>query len=187
MDYLWAALGIALLCAIAVTLLRPSAPKFRFEDPAKAKPSAAAATTPVPPSVDGTNAIPVVDVEATAASQSLQALFADAQQEQRVQSLFVPANDSFPTSPPMMPSASVAQPVQPVNISEVEAGRAYQQLSQRDRRALNRVAQLGGYGTPEQMASAFGYFSVDAMLTAWQRAEASGVPFQPGAPVAGPN
>lgn len=187
MDYLWVALGIALLCAIAVTLLRPSAPKFRFEEPAKSAPAAASATTPVPPQVEGTNAVPAVDVEATAASQSLQSLFADAQQEPRVQSLFVPADEGFSSNPPMMPAASATQPATPVNFSEIDAGRAYRELSKRDRRALDRVASLGGYGTPEQMATAFGYLSPAAMLDAWQRAEASGTPFRPVQDSIGPN
>jgi len=60
-------------------------------------------------------------------------------------------------------------------LRESEVGRIYS-VSPRNLKALRRVAKIGGYGSPEAMAAAFGYESVDQMLNVWNQALASGRP-----------
>lgn len=165
LDYLWVALGLAVLAAIAATLVKEPKPKFQFPDPPKPPPASTPAASPA-----STNSVPMAGTDVIeGASAPLQALFIDAQQQQRGQSLFVTEPD-----PPFV----TPTPAQVNRPREVELGQAYQSLSRTDTRALDKVSRMGGYGSPDRMAAAFGYLSVGDMVAAWARAEAEGNPFR---------
>ena len=83
-----------------------------------------------------------------------------------------------PVSPPFVPNTDYAR--QPVyrEIREVDLGRMYAAAPLKDKRALGKVARLGGFGTPEAMARAFGYPSVDQMVWSWDQTIATTPQFQ---------
>ncbi len=84
-----------------------------------------------------------------------------------------PSPSPTPPLPAVETDFAAARTFLPLRESEV--GRIYA-VSPKDLKALRRVAKIGGYVSPEAMASAFGYDSVDQMLDAWNEALAAGRP-----------
>lgn len=84
-----------------------------------------------------------------------------------------PSPSPTPPLPAVETDFAAARTFLPLRESEV--GRIYS-VSPRNLKALRRVAKIGGYGSPEAMAAAFGYESVDQMLNVWNQALASGRP-----------
>jgi len=141
-----------LLIALVVTTMRDKKPRFRL-DPPGASPTPSATATPLPPATPAT-------------AGDIQALFIQGRAESP---LIVPAeatNNDF------------AQPPVYREIREAELGRIYASAPKKNRRSLTRVAALGGFRSPEEMAASFGYPSVDEMLWNWEQAIATGPQFQ---------
>lgn len=147
-----------LLIALVVTTMRDKKPRFRL-DPAEASPtpipSATATATPLPSASPG-----------------------------NIQALFIQARAESPMIAPMEASQALtntdfAQPPVYREIHEADLGRIYASAPKKNRRALTKVAALGGFHTPEEMAASFGYPSVDAMLWTWDQTIATSPQFQP--------
>lgn len=132
--------------------MRDRKPRFRL-DPAVPSPSPtpSATATPFPQSTPG----------------DIQALFVQGRAESP---LIVPTTAT---------NTDFSQPPVYREIHEAELGRIYAAAPRKDRRALTKVAALGGFRSPEAMAGAFGYASVDAMLAIWDQTIATGPQFQP--------
>lgn len=167
MEMLWAALAMAILAALAVTLMSDQRPKFRFEG-LNPSPTPAAAETPA------ASAPAATDTPAAAAPESnLQTLFADTAAEQRGQFRQLPEpieTAGVPyDSPPFVNNPDYARPPVFRDLREADLNRVYASAPKTDRRALNRVAKLGGFRSPEAMAVAFGYQSVDQMISTWNQ------------------
>ncbi len=156
-----AAIGACILLVVFVALtMRDRKPRFRFDNP-KAEPAASA--TPLAAAPPAT----------PAPASDLQALFVQGRAESP---LIAPVDE--PVSPPFVPNTDYAR--QPVyrEIREVDLGRMYATAPLKDKRALGKVARLGGFGTPEAMARAFGYPSVDQMVWSWDQTIATTPQFQ---------
>ena len=156
-----AAIGACVLLIVVVALtMRDRKPRFRFDTP-KAEPVASAtplaATPPATP----------------APASDLQALFVQGRAESP---LIAPVDE--PVSPPFVPNTDYARPPVYREIREADLGRMYATAPQKDKRALGKVARLGGFGTPEAMARAFGYPSVDQMVWSWDQTIATTPQFQ---------
>ena len=159
-----AALGacVVLVAVVALTM-RDKKPRFHFDSLATPAPAAVAATPP-----------PASSLTIPAAQPDLQALFVQGRAESP---LIAPVDQ--PLAPPFITNTDYAK--QPVyrEIHEAELGRMYASASKKDRQALGKVARIGGFGSPEAMARAFGYPSVDQMLSQWDQMIAATPQFQP--------
>jgi len=141
-----------LLIALVVTTMRDKKPRFRLDPPEISPgPTPSAMATPLPPATPG----------------DIQALFIQGRAESP---LVVPAETT---------NTDFAQPPVYREIREAELGRIYAEAPQKNRRSLTKVASLGGFRSPEAMASSFGYPSVDAMLAIWDQTITTGPRFQP--------
>lgn len=148
-----AAIGACVVLVVLVALtMRDKKPRFRFDS----TPAPSATATPLAPEPSG-SATPVP-------ASDLQALFVQGRAESP---LIAPVEDVV--APPFVPNTDYAS--QPVyrEIRETDLGRMYAAAPKNDKRALDKVAKLGGFGSPEAMARAFGYPSVDQMLWNWDR------------------
>jgi len=141
-----------LLIALVVTTMHDKKPRFRL-DPTETSPSPtpSATATPFPQSTPG----------------DIQALFVQGRAESPLMVSPTTTNTDF------------AQPPVYREIHEAELGRIYAAAPQKNRRALTKVAALGGFHSPEAMAAAFGYTSVDTMLANWDQTIETGPQFQP--------
>jgi len=147
------------LILLVVLTMRDKKPRFRFESAAKALPAAtatpagpAATATPLPPS-------------------DLQALF----DQGRAESALI-----APVDPPLfVPNTDYANPPVYREIRENDLGKMYASAPKKDKRALGRVARVGGFRSAEDMAQAFGYPSVDQMVWQWDQTLAATPQFQP--------
>ena len=158
-----AAIGACVVLVLAGALMmRDKKPRFHFDS--LATPAPAANTTPPP----------AASLTIPAAQPDLQALFVEGRAESP---LIAPVDQ--PLAPPFVTSTDYAK--QPVyrEIHEAELGRMYATASKQDKRALAKVARVGGFGSPEAMARAFGYPSVDQMLSQWDQMIATTPQFQP--------
>ncbi|MDX2080002.1 MAG: hypothetical protein SFU53_04400 [Terrimicrobiaceae bacterium] len=169
MEMLWAALAMAVLAALAVTLMSDQRPKFRF-DGLTASPTPVAAGSPTAPAPASESP---ASVPSTDAASNLQVLFADAAAEQRGQFRDLPApvieTPVQYNAPPFINNPDYARPPAFRDIRESDLNRAYAAAPKTDRRALARVARLGGFRSPEAMATAFGYQTVDQMVSVWDQ------------------
>jgi len=143
-----------LLIALVVTTMRDKKPRFRLDPPGNSpSPTPSATATPFPQSTPGD-----------------------------IQALFVQGRAESPLIvPPAATNTDFSQPPVYREIHEAELGRIYAAAPQKNRRALTRVAALGGFRSPEAMASSFGYPSVDAMIATWDQTIETGPQFQPNA------
>lgn len=156
-----AAIGACVLLVLLVALtMRDRKPRFRF-DPAPS-PTPVASVAPAGPSA-GTTTVPPSD---------LQALF----EQGRVESpLMAPVDE-----PPFVTNTDYASPPVYREIREPELGQVYVSVSKKDKKALSKVAKLGGFRSPEEMAQSFGYPSVDQMVWNWEQTITATPQFQPG-------
>lgn len=156
-----AAIGGCVLLVILVTLtMRDKKPRFHFD----ADPTPAPTATATPTAA----AIP----ETPSAPQDLQALFEQGRAESP---LIAPVDD-----PPFVTNTDYASPPVYRQIRETDLGQMYASAPKKDKRALAKIAKLGGFSSPENMAQAFGYPSVDQMLWNWDQTLATTPQFQPG-------
>lgn len=156
-----AAIGACVLLVLLVALtMRDKKPRFRFD--ATPTPAPVATATPA-----GSSTVTV-----SAPSSNLQTLF----EQGRVESPLIAPVDE----PPFVTNTDYASPPVYREIKETDLGRVYVSASKKDRRALGKVAKLGGFHSPEEMAQAFGYPSVDQMLWNWEQTIAATPQFQPG-------
>lgn len=157
-----AAIGacIVLVALVALTM-RDKKPRFRFD----ATPTPAPAAT-VPPGTAPATPVPVPDLDA---------LFVQGRAESQ---LIAPVGE--PLSPPFVPNTDYAKPPVYREIREADLSGMYAAAPKKDIRAISKVAKLGGFGSPEAMARAFGYPSVDQMIWNWDQAIATNPQFQPG-------
>lgn len=144
------ALGACFVLILLVALtMRDTKPRFKFESLAKPSPSPSA--TPAS-----------VDASPTPAGRSdLQALF----DQGRAESPLIAPVDQ----PPFVASTDYANPPVFREIRENDLGRMFASAPIKDKRALNKVARVGGFRSAEGMAKAFGYPSVDQMLSQWDQ------------------
>jgi len=157
-----AAIGAcAVLVAVVAMTMRDKKPRFHFDS----APSPAPATAAVSPA-ETASAVP-------AASPDLQALFVQGRAESP---LIAPTDDTV--VPPFVPNTDYAKPPAFREIREAELGKIYAAAPKNDKRALGKVARLGGFRSPEAMAQAFGYPSVDQMLWTWDQTIATTPQFQ---------
>ena len=141
--------------------MRDRKPRFHFDSVATPAPSGPAVT-------------PAGSASATAGSpRDVQALFVQG----RAESPLIASADG-PRLPPFVTNTDYARPPVFREIREAELGKIYESASKKDKRALGKVARLGGFGSPEAMAKGFGYPSVDQMLWNWDRTIASTPQFQ---------
>ena len=71
--------------------------------------------------------------------------------------------------PPFVTSTDYANPPVFREIRENDLGRMFASATKKDKRALNKVARVGGFRSAEDMAKTFGYSSVDQMLMQWDQ------------------
>jgi hypothetical protein len=150
-----------LLILIVVLTMRDTRPRFRFDPSPTPTPEGSAADASGAPG-------PVK-------SSDLQTLFEQARAESPRMDAAV---DSDPGSLFVTNTDYASAPVYR-EIHEAALSRTYESLSKKDRRALSRVAKLGGFGSPEGMAQAFGYPSVDEMVSRWDQTIAQTPQFLP--------
>jgi len=176
MELLWAALCMAVLAAMAVTLLSDGKTRFKFQLEPEAKPTATPTLTPAPPVAPTTavvpsgipSIVPPVNVEATGGIQSL---FVEEQAGRAENRTFAPA--------PFVTDQDFSEPRSYQNLKEQDLGRIYAAASKADKRALGKVARLGGFRSADAMAYSFGYDSVGQMLEAWEQTLLVAPQFQP--------
>ena len=157
-----AAIGACAILVIVLALtMRDRKPRFHFDSVATPAPSGS--TTPPPGS----------GLATAGATPDVQALFVQGRAESP---LIAPADG--PLLPPFVTNTDYARPPVFREIREAELGKIYESASKKDKRALGKVARLGGFGSPEAMAKGFGYPSVDQMLWNWDRTIASTPQFQ---------
>lgn len=152
-----AAIGACSVLVVVLALtMRDKKPRFHFDSFTGAAPVASAS-----PATAAASPLPT-----PAASPDVQALFVQGRAESP---LIAPVET--PISPPFVPGANIDYAKPPVfrEIQEAELGQVYASAPKRDKRALVKVARLGGFGSPEAMARAFGYPSVEQMLSIWDR------------------
>ena len=156
-----AAIGACVVLVVVVAMtMRDKKPRFHFDSFTGAAPVTATAPVTAPTTA---SALPL---PVPAASPDLQALFVQGRAESP---LIAPVE--APISPPFVPGSNIDFAKPPVfrEIREAELGKIYASAPKRDKRALVKVARLGGFGSPEAMARAFGYPSVDQMLAIWDQ------------------
>lgn len=154
---------VVLVLVVALTM-RDKKPRFRFDSPASPTPAPAASAAP---SGAAASASP-------GASPDLQALFVQG----RAESQLIAPVDEQPAGPPFVTSTDYAVPPAYREIREADMGAVYAAAPKNDRRALSKVAKLGGFGSPEAMARAFGYPTVDQMVSTWDQTIATTPKFQ---------
>lgn len=168
MELLWAALCMAILAALAVTLLSDGKARFQFDQPAPAKESPSA--TPAAAAQAAASAAPIVGA---AASRPATSAPVNVEATGGIQSLFVAEQqgraENRPTPSLFAPDVDYAQPRRYQNLKEQDLGRMYVSEVKVDKQALAKVARLGGFRSPEVMASAFGYGSVQQMVDSWEQ------------------
>jgi hypothetical protein len=157
-----AAIGacVVLVALVALTM-RDKKPRFRFD----ATPTPAPAATVLPASAP-TTPVPAPDLDA---------LFVQGRAESQ---LIAPVGE--PASPPFVPNTDYAKPPVYREIRETDLSGIYAAAPKKDIRAIGKVAKLGGFGSPEAMARAFGYPSVDQMIWSWDQAIATTPQFRAG-------
>lgn len=146
-----------LLIALFGAMVRDKKVNFRFD----------AAPSPTPPAAASQAAAQGQQAASAPASPgNVQALFDQGRLESP---LIAPVELAPEASMPMIPNTDFAQ--QPVyrEIREADLNRIYATVPKKNKRALAKVASLGGYQSPDEMARAFGYVSVDQMLAAWDQ------------------
>ena len=157
-----AAIGACIiLVALVAFTMRDKKPRFRFD----ATPTPAPAAT-VPPAAASTTPVSAPDVDA---------LFVQGRAESQ---LIAPVGE--PLSPPFVPNTDYAKPPVYREIRETDLSGMYAAAPKKDKRAIGKVAKLGGFGSPEAMARAFGYPSVDQMISTWDQTIATTPQFQAG-------
>ena len=144
MELLWAALCMAILAALAVTLLSDGKARFQFDQPAPAKESPGAT-----PKATALASAPIVGVAASSPAPSapvnveatggIQSLFV-AEQQGRAENRQVPSL--------FAPDVDYAQPRRYQNLREQDLGRMYVSEVKVDKQALAKVARLGGSVRP---------------------------------------
>lgn len=137
-----------LLVVVALTM-RDKKPRFHFDSAPSPTPAAAAA----PPASTASTA--------PSAAPDLQALFDQGRAESP---LIAPVE-----APLFVPNTDYAAPPVYREIREVDLGKLYVSTPEKSKRALAKVARVGGFSSPEAMSRAFGYASVDAMLANWEQ------------------
>ncbi len=144
-----------LLIVLVVAAMRDKKLRLRLHPPA-----ATASVTPLP------SASPVPSAAPTASpvvsSTDIQTLFNQGRAES---SLIAPVDAQQAAA-----NIDFAQQPGYREIREADLGRIYSSLPKKNRRALVKVAEIGGFRTSEDMARAFGYQSVDQMLWSWDQA-----------------
>jgi hypothetical protein len=157
-----AAIGACvILVALVALTMRDKKPRFRFDAtptpvPAATVPPGSASTTPV-------------------SAPDLDALFVQGRAESQ---LIAPVGE--PLSPPFVPNTDYAKPPLYREIRETDLSGMYAAAPKKDKRAIGKVAKLGGFGSPEAMARAFGYPSVDQMIWNWDQTIATTPQVQAG-------
>jgi hypothetical protein len=143
--------------------MRDKKPRFHFESTATPTPAAAAA-----PAASTASTAP-------AAPADLQALFVQG----RAESPLIAPVDQPLTPPFVTTNTDYVNPPAFTDIHETDLGKLYVTTPVKDKRALGKVARIGGFGSPEAMARAFGYPSVDQMIARWEQTISSAPRFQP--------
>jgi len=152
LDLLLAGLVLVLVVGLAIAFQRSRKPVIPASE------QASATATPTPSATPA--ASPLV-------SSDLRALFEEekaAREAAGPPSLFVPVEE-----PPERPLTY--QPITPA-----ERKRLYVASVKGDKKALRKVARIGGFRTPEDMAISYGYPSVQDMLDNWEATLLQGVP-----------
>lgn len=154
-------------CFVLVVLLaltmRDKKPRFKFDSPASPTPEQASLPTASAPA------------ERSATNGSgLQALFDEGRTESP---LIAPVEQ--PAYPPFVTNTDYANPPVYRQIREADLGRIYASTPQKDKRALDKVARIGGFRNADQMARSFGYPSVDQMISSWEETLVTTPRFQP--------
>jgi hypothetical protein len=155
-----------LLVAVVALTMRDKKPRFRFDSPATTATTTSPAIATAP-----TGSSPTAPVT----PPDLQALFVQGRAESP---LIAPIDE--PVGPPFVTNTDYANPPVYREIREADLGKMYAAAPKKNKRALDKVSRLGGFRTPEAMAQAFGYASVDQMLARWDQMIATGPQFQPG-------
>ena len=150
-----AAIGACVVLVVVVAMtMRDKKPRFHFDS--LASPAVAPATASAPSTASAaTN---------PAASSDMQALFVQGRSESPLI-----ATVSDPASPPFVTNTDYARPPVYREIREAGLEQIYASAPKKDKRVLGKVAKLGGFGSPEAMAKAFGYPSVDQMVVSWDK------------------
>lgn len=165
-----AAIGACVVLVIVVTLtMRDKKPRFHFDSLTGSTPAPAAASATASPAPAA--AAPSLK-EIPSAPSDLQALFVQG----RAESPLIAPADSVPASPPFVTNTDYARPPVYREIREAELGKIYAAVPKSDKRALAKVARIGGFRSPEAMARAFGYPTVDQMVATWDQTIAAGGP-----------
>jgi len=171
MELLWAALCMAVLAALAVTLLSDGKPRFKFNLEPELKATPAPAPAPAPAAT-----FKAAATQTAAAAVNVEAPVG-------IQSLFVTEREQRAERPPaaslFAPQIDYAEPRQYQNLNEADLGRIYAAAAKADKRALSKVARLGGFRSADAMAVAFGYMSVSQMLDVWDQRIQMGPQFAP--------
>ncbi|MEI8309571.1 MAG: hypothetical protein WCH98_02325 [Verrucomicrobiota bacterium] len=163
-----AAIGACVVLVVVVAMtMRDKKPRFHFDSLVGPASSTAAAATSASTSLASSPAIP-------SASPDLQALFVQGRAESP---LIAPVVDG-PLTPPFVTNTDYARPPVYREIGEVDLGKIYASAPKNDKKALGKVARIGGFRSPEAMARAFGYPSVDQMLWTWDQTIATSPQFQ---------
>jgi len=157
-----------LLIVLVVVAMRDKKVRLRLRLPA-ASPSPAASASPAPSASPPPTASPTPTDSAT----GIQSLFTQGRAES---SLIAPAGARQTYA-----DIDFAQPSGYREIREADLGRIYSSLPKKNRRALARVAEIGGFRTSEDMARSFGYQSVDQMLWSWDQTILESPRFSPNA------
>ncbi|MFZ4778974.1 MAG: hypothetical protein ACOYM3_26710 [Terrimicrobiaceae bacterium] len=152
-----------LIILVALTM-RDKKPRFKFESLAKPSPSATATPAPATPAAATAAPTPVTPPD-------LQALF----DQGRAESPLIAPVDQ----PPFVTSTDYANPPVYREIRENDLGKMYASAPTKDKRALGKVARVGGFRSAEDMAQAFGYPSVDQMVWQWDQTIAATPQFLP--------
>jgi len=161
-----AAIGACVVIVVVVALtMRDKKPRFRFDS------AASPAATPVAAAPTGS---PLAAPASPATPPDLQALFVQGRAESP---LIAPIGQ--PVGPSFITNTDYANPPVYREIREADLGKIYAASPTKNKRVLDKVARLGGFRSPEAMAQAFGYASVDQMLARWDQAIAAGPQFQP--------
>ena len=163
-----AAIGACVVLVVVVAMtMRDKKPRFHFDSLAGPTP----ATTVVAPSA---STALTSSPENPAASPDLQALFVQGRAESPLIAPVVTGPGTFP----FVTNTDYARPPVYREIGEADLGKIYASAPKNDKRALGKVARIGGFRSPEAMARAFGYPSVDQMLLIWDQTIATSPQFQ---------
>lgn len=164
-EALAAIAGCVIIVVFVALTMRDKKSRFRFDSAANP------ASTPIASAPPGS---PLTPPAAPAGSPDLQALFVQGRAESP---LIAPVDE--PVGPPFVTNTDYAHPPVYREIREADLGKMYASAPKKNKRALDKVARLGGFRSSEAMAQAFGYPSVDQMLTRWDQTLAATPRFQP--------